>query len=163
MPTPFTSPISATELQTNFDAHTSALTTQATEGQKYQQMEVERVSLGANTEIWLRTCDFTPQDDLELIALGLSKEGGVGGILISLELKQQGDSTEYALDKEWKVSFTTAGLGAEHSRTGFIDPTGDRLTLKRGVTYSLELTSDTVTAIDRVYGFILLKSRRRRR
>ena len=164
MATIFTNPISPGELNTNLDAHTSQLSANAEDGVKHQHIEVEALTITDTTDERFRVTDFTPQDDYELAMLGLETlDAAVGGASIKLSLKQADGRTEYLLEKDWSVTAQTI-VGTTHDRTAYTDVTGDRLTLKKGVPYRLEVENvGTPSLVDRVVGWVLLKSRRRLR
>ena len=160
----FTSPISPGELNTHLDAHTTPLSANAEDGKKHQHIEVETLSLTDTVDERFRVMDFTHQDDYELAMLGLeTADSGATGNSVKLSLKQADGRTEYLLEKDWSVTAETI-IGATHDRTAYTDVTGDRLTLKRGVPYRLEVENQSApSVVDRVVGWVLLKSRRRLR
>ena len=160
-----TGTITAADLVQGFDDKTTTLTTQATDGEKDFPIYIRRVTLAAADDESLRVYDFTPASDYELRVMIVGAETTGSGV-VTLALTQADGGTEYLLDKTWSESVTISGGGIDWSRTDYYtDVSGDRLVLKKGVTYrlTLSLSTGTLGANEVAHGILWVRGRRRRR
>lgn len=174
--------ISASELNTECTANTSALATNAAAGAKEWQIDVEAVGvdLSSATTLRSRMVEFTPPDDCELRVLGFSGYGHASddvNVILTLTCVDptaaDTDSglvlTYPLLDKAVRVTATVQGGATTETnatRTDFRTASGDRHMLRAGNTYRLTFSSTgsgSASPPTRVFGFVLLRALRRRR
>lgn len=156
--------ITAADLKQGFDDEVTTITAQAKRGRKRRLLWHEAFALTSGTD---RVLDFAPQDDAELLYLGVHANNGaslLSGPVVTFSLEQAGGGTTFLLEKTWRAQLTTNGAATPTPvRVNYDnDPTLDRLWLSRGVPYRLRLSLDTGGPLDRALGVMGLMTRRRR-
>lgn len=158
-----TGTITAAQMQQGMNDEVATLNSTALQGKESRTLHIDGVGLTSGTD---RQMDFTPSDDFELLVLGLSTNNGtsiLSGPVVGLHLDEAAGTTRYLLDRVWKAEITTDGTAAQHERVSYEAATEQLLMLSRGVTYRLRLTLSSGGPIDRAYGWLALRTRRRRR
>lgn len=158
------------ELDTEFAANTSALTTNAKAGAKDWQVDLDLRTLLDTTNVGKRTVDFTAPDDCELRVMGFSAFGdGSGSASTTLTLSCVDSSgaalTDPLLGKTIDITASVAsGATTETNATrdDYQASTGDKHFLRKGNTYRLQVATASTVGLARFHGYVLLRSRRRR-
>jgi hypothetical protein len=164
--------ISASDLNTNFRDKRAALyaTTEPATSRKTFLYEIFNkreggTGLTSSTAVGFRTEDFTVPDDLQLLTMGLSfVNPDATSRTITLTLTAI-DSLEVSVPKyltSQTISISKTGASAaEHTAIRLTPsiPVG----LVKGLTYRLQLSSSSATAITSAYGFLLAGCKRRYR
>lgn len=126
------------------------------------QMDMEVFSLTDTTAEALRTRDFVMADDAELRVFGVFKRGGGTPTTLTATLTAVGDDDgEYLLGKTVSEVLAYAGTGSERQRTAYTDTTGDRIWLKKGVRYRMQVASTNSVATDYVAVSLIVRTRMR--
>lgn len=167
--TTLTGTVSASALNNNADDKTSALSSQATAGQKDYQETLRVETLVAATVVALRTHTFTPQDDCEVRMMFANGSADAGSRTMTVTLTVTSGTTylhtKFLVDNTITASVTSAGAGATDTRPTSLDlrtTTGTRIRLKKGVRYTLTVSTDAGTYTGVCAGLQLRTIRRRR-
>jgi len=137
--TPFTSPISLTQLRSNFDDKTATLLTNARAGAKDQVVSLYLASLTSGASEFSRSVAWTQQDDAELRLL-MARVTDTGARAIGLALTVENGDTLFLVDHSIALSFNTVN-GTTDQRTDYRTTTGTRVRLLKGVRYRLAFTN----------------------
>ncbi len=142
----FTSPISASQLNTNFDDATSALTSQAILGQVDGNVFLLLTTAGqlaSAADISLRSIAWTPTDDQEL-RIAFIRATDTAANAITLVLVVENSDTAFLVDQSISIPLTTVN-GTIDSRTAgdedYRTTTGIRVKLLKGVRYRLTMVN----------------------
>lgn len=156
--------ISAADLNTNFDDKVANLTAQAASDSKFHEIENEVLDLTSGPVAGSNIYDFTCPDDMELWVVGLSVwNPDATSRTITMTLTQVDGVTKYLLDQTVSVSVTaTSATEFNATRGDYRTNSGTKIWLVKGITYRLTFTSSSGSAVDRAYGFVLARPRRRR-
>ncbi len=169
---------SASQLNTDFDAQTSTLTTNAVAGQKDRTIFVFLASMTSSTAIGTRTVAWTQQDDQELRIIFARGTADATDSTLTATLTVDNGDTAFLNDNTVSVSVAQTAGGVFDTRTGTSAATanahGDyrnatptatdvaaRMKLLKGVRYRLTMSTDAGTWTS-VEACIQLRSVRRR-
>lgn len=165
--TTLTGVISSSALNNNFSDKLNSLDSQAGSIPTFHQFNIETLDLTNAPAAGTNIADFTAPDDLELWVVGLSMwNTNLVSKVVTMTLTaidSAGTSvTKYLLDQSVTVNVTGA-TAAEFNATrqDWSSFSGTKVFLAKGVTYRLTLTCSADT-VDRAYGFIVTRVRRRR-
>lgn len=135
--------ISAAQLNTDLDAETVNIRDNNTAGRKDFDLCLRVETLADTDDISVRSLPFTPDDDAEINLVAVRVTDGTASRVVTASLEvDNGDNTYLGL-KTWTASATTV-IGTADSRTSYLDPTGQRGRVLRGVRYRLVLTNTSV-------------------
>lgn len=124
-------------------------------------VDVVRLGLTSASDDSVRSEIWTPQSNLELLAVRVTAEGATASDVHTFTLSVFGSGPEYLLDKTPSASLTSAGASREHAATDYSVTTGDRFILKRGVPFLLTLAT-TSAGVNFLQGSLVVRSRRLR-
>lgn len=166
--TTYTGTISGSTITANFTDPISGLNTQAQAGRKPHFIYYGIEGLDSSTTEMDSTFQLLLDDDYELEAMLLTKDGGVATTVVTAQfdgtVKSDGSFNDsILLEKTWSVSLTASGTGREYASSDYRTTTSQRLWLKKGVPYFMRMTSDNATAQTTTDLMLALISRRRRR
>lgn len=155
--------VSAADLNTNFQDKVANLVAQAADDSKFHQVNIETLDLTSATTNGLNVQDFTCTDDWELWVVGLSVwNPDATSRTITMTLTQVDGVTKYLLDQTVSVSIAATSATEFNATRGDYRTSSPKIFLVKGITYRLTLTSSSASAVDRAYGFLCLRPRRRR-
>jgi hypothetical protein len=156
---------SVTDINNNFNdkvADIKAVNQISSDGKGYEIM-LDVTSLTSSYNLGLRSATFTPPDDIEIEAVKLIVSSVNNGINVSVSLSPILPDTEevvskYVVDTSVSMTDVTAG-GAGFNK--YLTPAA-KVFLVKGITYRLEITSDSASVVKRAICSLICKVRRRR-
>lgn len=140
---PLSGTITAADLNTNFDAQTATILTQAGQGQKDQTIELRLDTLADTDDASARSVAFVVPDDLEDRTIFLRVTDGTAGRVITGTLTVDNGDTTYLVDNTVSLSVTTVNGTVDSRPTSLdlTDNTGTVLRLLSGVRYRLTMAN----------------------
>lgn len=158
--TPFTGTVTAATLNANFDDATTAISSQATDGQVDFDVYHRALAFSGTGTAVADFLDFTLDDDCELRCLRITVQDGTAGRTVSVTLTQTEGDTAFLIDNTISASTTTI-VGTTDSTEDYRTTTGAiRVRLLRGVSYRLTLAT-SAGAVTRLQGTAMLRTIRR--
>jgi hypothetical protein len=168
MPINLSGVISATDLNSNFNEQLATLRANAQLGRKQYQKVLDVYGLTNATGTIARQLEFTAVDDMDVLLLGLTVWRNSGTITITAELEAIAytaagaeEVSKYLSDKTVSVS-RLVSAGAENNANRTIYEPTNVIRLIKGITYRLTLTSNSATAVNRAYCYLVMTTTRRR-
>ena len=157
--TAFTSTITHTALNANFDDKTATLKANALLGGKDWTFHFRWPAVLAGSDESLRSVAFTAPDDLELRDVGVTSVDTTAARTASVALTVDGGDDDYLLETTVSVSVTTVIGTAHGTRSDYRTTTGTRVRLLKGVRYRLTATQSAGTGV--VQGYVQCRTGRR--
>lgn len=159
--------IVASEVNNNFIDHLSATNAGVLLGNKDYQYDQEILDLTNVLGVGLRTYDFTPPDDLEVRVMGVTAVSASANPVVTVTLtaidSQEATASVYTLDTTPTVTVTAVVGTAHATRYDRQASSTAKLFLKKGVTYRMQVSSNSATVVDHVHAYLYCRTRRRRK
>lgn len=156
--------ISASSLNSHFSGKFTDLNASPTN--KDFQYDIEVFDLASSLGVGLRTLDFTVPDDLELRVVGMTLYSASAVPTATLTLTaidiDQNSASAYLLDQTISISKQAVVGSTSATRDDRQASTTTKIFLKKGITYRIQLSSNSATVIDRVHAFVYARARKRR-
>jgi hypothetical protein len=161
--------INAADLNNNFQDKITTLISQNSLT-KTQRRSVRASSIIDTTSVGLTSITFEPQDDEELVLLGITVGSGFGGLSVTVELEAivvNSDNSITVVNKytgygSLTVNLTTVSGIAHGTRNTGSSSSDAKVFLAKGTQYRLKVYTTSTLAIESVEGYILTKLLRRR-
>lgn len=124
---------------------------------------IQAIDATSSSDASVMSLIWTPQDNLELVAVRLVVEGATASDVHTFTLSVNGGGGgEYLLDATPSVTVTSTGTGREQAATDYSTTTSTRFMLMRGVPLLLTLSTDSA-GVDFLQGDLVVRSFRRKR
>lgn len=135
----FTSPFSASALNTEFGVLNDSLKANDVDAKRISSISFVSISPSAGTQKYDRSYTWTQQDDADFMTLSITATSTVAGGVVSavLEIADKPENKAYMSEKTFKATVTTI-VGTNTSRISGEAPNSlYKVTLLKGVRYRL--------------------------